>query len=93
MGYVQKYKRANVILGSVSADQMSADVSTLLTELDKFESEIDSLSADLARVDKSISEFRASLDNVTDAVAGLSNSSLFSNNVNLTYFCIINSQV
>lgn len=80
MGYVQKYKRANVILGSVSADQMSADVSTLLTELDKFESEIDSLSADLARVDKSISEFRASLDNVTDAVAGLSNSSLFSNN-------------
>lgn len=79
MGYVQKYKRANVILGSVSANQMSADVSALLTELDKFESEVDSLSADLAQVDKSISEFRASLDSVTDAVAGLSNSSLFSN--------------
>lgn len=79
MGYIQKYKRANVILDSVSANQVSADVAALLTELDKFEVEVDSLSADLARVDKSIAEFRKSLDNVTETVAGLSNSSLFSN--------------
>lgn len=68
-----------MILGSVSANQESADVVALLTELDKFEVEVDSLSADLARIDKSIAEFRASLDNVTEAVAGLSNSSIFSN--------------
>lgn len=80
MGYIQKYKRANVILNSVSTNQVSADVAVLLTELDKFEVEVDSLSADLARVDKSISEFRKSLDDVTDTISNLSNSPLFSNN-------------
>lgn len=67
-----------MILGSVPANQAPADVAALLNELDKYDAEIDSLSADLAQVDKSISEFRASLESAADAVAGLSNSSLFS---------------
>lgn len=79
MGYIQKYKRANVIIGQVPASQVPSDVNALLTELDKFEQEVDALSADLSQVDKSISEFRRSLDNVVDAVSNLSSSSLFSN--------------
>ncbi len=79
MGDIQKYKKANVIIGSVTASQAPADVAALLAELDKFEQEVDSLSADLSQVDKSISEFRKSLDNVADAVSNLSSSSLFSN--------------
>ncbi len=79
MEYIQKYKKANVIIGSVTASPVSAEVEVLLAELDKFEKEVDSLSADLSQVDQSISEFRKSLDDVADTVSSLSGSSLFSN--------------